>query len=216
MRRSSFVVLGMAVASAALPGSTGASVTHARAPKVCSKLRGHDLAPARQVRLVKRSNSDDGTDLLGCMLPNGRVRTIASSSDLFTAVTSYRILAVKGPVLALSSDSGSQYGSSESTWVHNLRTNRHYDILSWSAPIDEEPPAEARIDVIEAGVTRTGRAAAALRDGESVSVVGFSPRGSRQVLATAPADQLDAASLQVCCGTASWTQDGVQRTARLP
>jgi hypothetical protein len=213
-RSPACVVLGLAVASAALPGSSGASVP--RAPKVCSKLRGHDLAPARRVRLVKRPNSDDGTDLLGCMLPDGRVRTLASSADLFTTVTSYQILAVKGPALALSSQSGSQYGSSEGTWVHNLRTNRRYGILSWSAPIGEEPPAKAHIDVVEAGVTRTGRAAATLRDGESVSVVGFSPRGDRQVLATAPAGQLDAASLEVCCGIATWTQDGVQRTARLP
>src|SRR5215217_8133209 len=114
-RISACAVLGLVLA---LPGSAGASV--ARAPKVCSKLRGHDLAPAHRVRLVKRANADDGTDLLGCMLPDGPVRTVASSADMFTTVTSYQILALKGPAVALSSQWGSQYGSSERTWVHNL------------------------------------------------------------------------------------------------
>src|SRR3954447_6094089 len=95
----------------------------------CSQLRGRDLAPAKAVRLVQRPNAEQGNDLLGCALPHGRVRRLASSADHDTNVESFRIRQVAGEKLLLDTSERSQYGDQHSTGVIDIRSGRAYTIV---------------------------------------------------------------------------------------
>ena len=75
------LLTGAVMAAAGL--SPGVAVA-AKSSK-CQRLKGRDIAPASSVKLVRRANADDGTDLFGCVLPRGPVQHIASSADLRSA-----------------------------------------------------------------------------------------------------------------------------------
>ena len=90
----------------------------------CQRLKGRDLAPAKTVKLVQRPNGDDGTDLKGCVLPRGRVYTLASREGLFTTTYDYAIRQVAGRIVVVTSTYNSQYAFSEGTRVVDLRAGR--------------------------------------------------------------------------------------------
>lgn len=100
-----------------------------RRRSACKRLRGRDLAPARRVKLVRRRNEDDGTDLLGCVLPRGRVHLVASSADLETSQSSYRLRRVAGAIVLVDSSESSQYGGGERTFVKSLVLDRRPSAL---------------------------------------------------------------------------------------
>src|SRR3954451_17581730 len=93
----------------------------AAAAKRCSQLKGRDLAPAKAVKLVQHRNADDGKDLLGCALPRGKVRLLASSADHYTTVDSFRIRQVSGEKVLLDTSESSQYAEVSSTRVLDIR-----------------------------------------------------------------------------------------------
>src|SRR4051812_25435768 len=89
-RRGPILALG-AVLLAVLPGGAQA------AQSKCQKLdASHDLAPAKRVKLVERRNDDGGKNLVGCVLPRGKVTTLASSGTQEDSVDSYRLRQVAG------------------------------------------------------------------------------------------------------------------------
>ena len=92
------VLLAAALATIAPPAAVAA-------PSKCQRLKGRDVAPAVSVKLVERRNGDDGNDLLGCVLPRGPVRRIASSADFYTTVESYSIRQIAGRVVMIESSS---------------------------------------------------------------------------------------------------------------
>jgi hypothetical protein len=187
----------------------------------CSRLHGHDLAPASDVRLVERSNGQHGTDLLGCILPREPVRAIASSAEYETSGDSYRLRQVAGSVLLLATTSSSQYGSSGRTAVYDIRRPRRayaiatqcYAILLGYCPSSGPEDSLAR-----ALVNRAGQAVAALASdaGETTTIAGFSSSGARVTLDAGPAADLPARSLRLRAATAAWTHAGEPRSAELP
>ena len=190
----------------------------ARRTKTCRSLRGRDLAPARRVRLVRRKTAD-GTDLLGCVLPRGRVHRIASSQDLFTTVYGYELRQVAGAIALVAYSYGSQYGESSSTSVWNLRTGRSYAIATHCSMLGDPGtcrPGDAT--AVAAFINRRGQAAAAIVPymAQITTIAGFSSRGARSNLDSGPSAELPASSLRLAGSTATWTHSGAERSANLP
>jgi hypothetical protein len=189
---------------------------HAPRASRCARLRGTDLAPARKVKLVRRRNQADGTDLLACVLPRGRVRKLASSSDYETTVESYGIRQVAGATVLLSSSYGSQYATSKSVSVSNIRTGREYLIARSCVRLDG-PCDAGNATAAAAFVNKRGQATAAIvPDGtETTIIAGFSSGGERGDLDSGPSGELPASSLRLDGDTVSWTHSGEMRSATL-
>jgi hypothetical protein len=198
-------------------GAQGSAEQAARQGKKCKSLRGRDLAPARSVKLVKRKTAD-GNDLLGCVLPHGRVHKVASYEDLFTTVYSYRVRQVARAFVLLDESYSSQYGASSSTSVFNLRTGKYYVIASDCATIGSPGPCNPSDATAPAAfINRRGQAAAAISKAFAnlTTIAAFSSKGVRRELDSGPPSQLPAASLRLSGNTISWMHSGAARSAPL-
>jgi hypothetical protein len=217
MRRTVASLLALAVAAtlaAAIAPAAGAATKRSS----CERLKGHDLAPARYVKLVARPNADDGTDLVGCMLPRGRRWIIASSADFYTTVNSYSIRQVAGRYVLVGTTYSSQYAYSTSLSVHDLRSGRAYTIASECTDIGGYPCGDQTV-APAAFVTLGGRAVAVVSGAGmasvGASVMAFQPSGASRVLDSAPAADIPPASLLLTGNLATWTNAGVARSADL-
>jgi hypothetical protein len=197
-------------AAGALPAAAAAR------PSKCQRLQGRDLARARSVKLVERRNGDDGRDLVGCVLPRGPLRTIASSADFYTTVESYSIEQVAGRVVMVESVSSSQYAYARSLTVHHLRTGRAYRVAGQCTMIGgEDCTGGVAASAAAAFVSGQGRAVAVLmRDGVA-TVTAFNTLGTPRTLDSGPAASLDPQSLRLDGDLASWTNAGAPRSASL-
>lgn len=213
MRRTVASLLALAVAltlAVALAPAAGG------APKrsACERLKGRDLAPARYVKLVARPNGEDSTDLVGCTLPRGRVRTIASGADLYTTVYSYAIEQIAGRTVLVGTTYSSQYAYSTALKVHDLRSGRAYTIASDCTDITGYP-CGAQTVAPAAFVTLGGRAVAVVHGGATASVMAFAPNGVSRVLDSATGSDIPPASLRLTGNLATWTHAGTARSADL-
>lgn len=183
----------------------------------CRALRGRDLAPARNVKLVRRRNRDNGTDLLGCVVGRSRVRELASSRDLETTTDSYTISQVAGAIVLLVSSHGSQYASDRRVSVSDIRTGRRYVVARSCSQMGSGPCGGQNARAAAAFVNRRGQAAAAIvPDGtETTTIVGFCSRGQRRELDSGPSAEVPASSLRLDRSTVRWTHSGEARSATL-
>jgi hypothetical protein len=221
----SVVVAAGVVAFVAVPvvGAAGAQRVAGAAhhKSACQRLSGHDRAPSSKVKLVTRRNEDDGKDLLGCVLPDGRVRLIASSADYYTSSEGFTVDHVAGAIVLFGTSYSSQYGSGDGTGVVDLRTGESYgiayecyDIASGYCAAGSE-----NTSATSAYVNKRGQAVAAIVPagaGAPTTIAGFSRHGTRVDLDSGPSDQVPASSLRLSGTTATWTHGGEQRSAELP
>jgi hypothetical protein len=204
------LLISAVLAAAALPAAADA------APSKCQRLTGRDLAPAASVKLVEHRNGDDGTDLLGCVLPRGPVRRIASSADFYTTVESYSIRQITGRIVMVEASSSSQYAYSSSLTVHHLRTGRSYGIAGTCAMIGGDDCSSGGSSVAPAAfVSAKGRAVALVLRGGVATVTAFNSLGTRRTLDGGPAPAIAPESLRLDGGWASWTNAGVAHSAPL-
>lgn len=192
----------------------------------CQSLRGVDRAPDRNVKLVKRFNRDRsrGSNLVGCVLPRGRLYTIATRKGVDNDLAQefgYMIRQVAGRIVLLDTyGTEGGYGSNMSTMVWNLSSGRSYTIASSCFGKDVSCFAEYD-NTRKAIVTRDGRSVAALehfRAGEPSSttlIAGFTSDGMRRVLDAGAPSELPAASLTLTGNIVAWTHAGALRAARL-
>jgi hypothetical protein len=209
-RLLTFVLLALAALAAAVPAGAVA------APSKCQRLKGRDLAPAQTVKLVRRPNADDGTDLVGCVLPRGPLTVIASSADFYTTVESYAIHQILGRIVVVEATSSSQYAYTSALTVHDLRSRAAYTVARTCAMtgggdcgIGGDSAAPALL------LTRAGRALALVLQGGQATVTAFSTLGhARPLDVGAPAD-IPPESLTLSGNLASWTNAGVPHSASL-
>jgi len=200
----------VAFAAITLPGTALA------APSKCQRLEGRDLAPARSAKLVERPNADDGKDLLGCVLPRGRVHTLAAGSDHYTTVESYSVEQIAGRVVLVGFSHSSQYASTRSLTVHHLRTGRAYRVTSQCSMIGGEDCAPGGSGSSAAAfVTEKGRAVALIQRGGAATVTAFNTLGTPRALEHAPPAAIPAESLHLAGNLAVWTTAGVPRSASI-
>jgi hypothetical protein len=203
-----------------MPCAVAAMPADAEKRSSCQRLKGKDLAPAKTVKLVRRPNSDDGTDLLGCVLPRGPVFRVASSADEFTTTYDYALRQVAGRIVVVTSSYNSQYAFSESTHVADLRSGRAYRVASQcfeigGSPCDAEPTTAPAVFV-----TKLGRAVAAIMSfpggptaPRTVTIATFDPKGKRRDLDAGVESEVPSASLGLAGTLASWTHAGQPRSA---
>jgi len=207
-----------------LPTTVAATAVAAKHRSACQRLAGADRAPAKSVKLVRRLNGDRGSDLLGCVLPAGRVRTIASSEHDDTADFRYHVVSVAGRFVLLSLAGGNQYAYNESTSVWDLRTGHRYAIAGLCSPTGGGDCASSGSTTAAAVVlTPGGRAVAAIlpapdahstADGP-VTIASFDTGGTRHDLDTGSPDEIPPASLTLRADVASWTHAGELRSIDL-
>jgi hypothetical protein len=155
------VTLPVALAANAWALPTGAAKKRKR---TCKRLKGgRDLAPSRKVKLIRRRNGEGGTNLWGCVLPRGKVRLVASSTESDVDTSDYTVREVKGSAVLLDASNGNQYGGGSDTRVFRIRSGREYVIASscrailigYCSPTVEDTSATRAL------VNRKGQAAAA-------------------------------------------------------
>jgi hypothetical protein len=207
------------VSSAVLAAAGGADPATGSPQRAspCKRLEGRDVAPARNVKVVRRRNDEGGTDLLGCVLPRGRVRVLASSIDQETTVESYRIRRLAGAIVLLATSHDSQYATVRSTSVFNVRSGREYLVARTCSRLDGVACGGSQATAAAAFVNRRGQAAAALLPPgtSTTTIVGFSSRGDEQTLDSGLSAEVPASSLRLRGTTVSWTHSGATRTATL-
>ena len=155
---------------------------------------------------------------MGCVLPRGRVYTLASAEDLYTTVYGYSLQQVAGAIVLVSSSYSSQYGASSATAVWNLRTGRRYVIAASCATLGSPGPCNASDATAPAAfINKRGQAAAVIAKGfaDLVTIAGFNSHGVRQDFDSGPSKDLPPSSLMFSGGTLSWMHSGVARSAQL-
>ncbi|MEY2515530.1 MAG: hypothetical protein QOJ89_2888 [bacterium] len=204
------VVLLLTAALAAAAPSAAAIA----APSKCQRLTGRDIAPAASVKLVAHRNGDDGTDLLGCVLPRGPVRQIASSADFYTTVEGYAVQQIAGRAVLVETTSSSQYAYSQSLSVYHLRTGRSYRVAGTCSMIGGDDCASGGSSTAPAAfVTAKGRAVALVVRAGVAAVTAFNTLGTPRVLDSGPPAAIAPESLRLDAGFASWTNAGIARSA---
>jgi hypothetical protein len=206
---AALALTAVAVASAlALPAADGAKRS------ACQRLSGHDLAPAHSVKLVERRNADDDKDLVGCVLPRGRVRTIASGAALDTVGAGYTIRQVAGRSVLVSSSFGNQYASTTDTRVWDLRGGHSHRIAATCVMTDGSECGPSQTTATAAFVTPGGDAVAALQGLTSpVTIEVFRRDGRAHLVDAGTLDEIPPASLALQGNFAHWTHAGQTRRA---
>jgi hypothetical protein len=183
----------------------------------CQRLNAeHDLAPAKNVKLVKRKNLDGGTNLRGCVLPDGKIRTVARSAHVGTTDDSYALRQVVGHQVLIHGSSSSQYGGGDATYVFNIATGKSYDVAKTCYPTTSScrPGTKARA----AFINGAGQAAAIVSPKGKphvVRVLGFSSKGTKTLLDKGTSDEIPPSSLSLHRHVVSWTHSGHEKTATL-
>jgi hypothetical protein len=191
--------------SARLPGVSG-----------CQKLRAKDdLAPARRAKLVERANADGGKDLVGCVLPAGKVSVVASSAKRPALERTYQILQAVGHEVLVRGQVTNQYGRGVSTYVYDVKRARSYNVAE--SCFDEHGAACDQTYARRAFVNAQGQAAAIVRTDGSTEreVVGFKSTGAAKVLDTGTAAEIPASSLSLDGHVVRWTHSGAPKSATL-
>jgi hypothetical protein len=144
------------------------------------------------------------TALVGCVLPAGPVRTIASSEHADTADYGYAIDRVAGRIAMLTLSGGNQYAYDMSTVVRDLRGGHSYEIAHLCSPTGGGDWVTGGSTTASAAfVTNAGRAVAAIVPAPDaqptatgpVTIAGFDPHGTRADLDTGSGADLPASSL---------------------
>jgi hypothetical protein len=231
-----FVAAGLLVAlsvAGPAPASTGAPAAshavkaakkkkhrrpHRRAQSACQKLRGHDYAPSRSLKLVAKRSTSIETDLAACEMPRGDVRYHAIKVQAGDTWSDFTVHSVGGRWALISAESSNPYSADSRTWVVDIAGGRIlYEISSWRCtistvtPCDPEPP-----HVAKGHVDRIGKSVIAFTKDGTTTIAGFGTDGHRKTFDSGPSDHLLAATLQLRANVASWIHDGEERGGVLP
>ncbi|HEX8155782.1 MAG TPA: hypothetical protein VF526_00235 [Solirubrobacteraceae bacterium] len=215
MRRRGWIVLPIALVALPLSG-----VSEARRAIGCDRLRGADLAPGRTIKLVIRANEYNGTDLLGCALPRGRVRVFASSGAQGTIRRGYDVVQVAGAFMLLRADGVTPSANADTVTVRDIRSGDSYEIAYRCAQLGGNDCGRVgrSSSALRAVINERGQAVAALRVAGSgaTTISGFSRLGERRDLDSGLPTDIPSGSLKIVGDRASWTNAGRMYAARLP
>src|SRR3954454_6049426 len=192
---------------------------HSRRPQsACQKLRGHDYAPSRSLKLVARRSTAIETDLAACELPRGDVRYHAIKVDAGDTWSDFTVHSVSGRWALISTQSSSPYGADARTWVVDIAGGRVlYEISSWRCTISAVTPCDPEpAQVTKGHVDRIGKSVVAFVKDGTTTIAGYGTDGHRKTFDTGPSDQLLASTLQLRSNVASWINAGEEQGGVLP
>lgn len=185
-------------------------------------LAGTNLAHSRTIKVVTRTNVDTETArLLGCVKPNGRVRTFAEGVDSETGDISFTLGGVAGTWVVISSSESNQYGGRTTLKTADVRTGKSYGVAEESYTTGASYQGRT---VVAIAVNSRGFTAAMLDDlvpaggpAPMVSkrrVVLFDSRGNARELDSGQPGELGPASLILDTRTVLWSHGGLTRYAQ--
>jgi hypothetical protein len=213
-------VLAICLTTVSAPSASARVAVHRPSP--CQRLKGHDLAPARTVKLYQR---DGG--LIGCVLPRGPVRLLADTFDQHEGGSgSFKLRAVAGGFALFDSSAATRYATGTATNVYHIRTGVSRVIAAnYTGP---EASTDAHFTARAAYIDGSGRCIAAIEsvDDGTPRVVPITPRVTIQIsppfLATRASpprildqgtpDEIPAASLMRTGNQVTWLHSGVQQS----
>jgi hypothetical protein len=204
------------VTASLLAGPADAKKKHHK-KSACQKLRGHDFARTKSLKLVAKRRDSIETDLVGCQLPRGDVRIFAIRLAGDTTTSDFKVHSVRGRWALVSAHSDSQYASESRTWVFDVAKGRVlYRISRWRCEMaqtdcDPKPPPVAK-----GLIDRIGKSALAFDDGVTTKIAGFGTNGKRKTFDSGPSTEIPASSLDIFSNVASWLHSGETRHGQLP
>jgi hypothetical protein len=214
MARSCLVV-GLAAALLAVP-PTGDAAHHRRSK--CQRLKGRDVAPARNVKLVLHHNDTGGT-VKGCMLPRGKVVEVASNSHSDSiSSSSFAVHQVAGRHVLVRANSRDRSGYYSQTYVFDIKRDIFYNIASRCTSTYCNDNIPKHLIAVGAAINSDGQAAALVKTDRSdhVGVRGFTSEGRAIRLDGGHAGEIRGSSLRLDGSVVTWTHSGVQKHATLP
>ena len=207
-------LLGVMLTAAGPPATTAK-----KARTACQKLAKSHKDLARSPRLVTAVLGDDETGrIAACVLPRGRLRTLASWDDGLSRDWA-SVIATAGTWVLVEEGHGDQYGGvSRALTRHDVRLGRALSLSGYGCQVGfgGPPGATGCSEGTNAGnvrLTSTGAGAYELSDlaSATTSLQAFSPSGALTKLADGAVDMLRVTRTQVV-----WTQGGVEHRAPLP
>jgi hypothetical protein len=180
----------------------------------CQKLakRYKDRSPDRRLVLVVRGSDETGR-ISACVLPRGKVRTLASWDDGL-ARDAAAILATAGTWVVVEDTHGDQYGGvSRAVTRVDVRSGRRLLLSSYGCMLDySQPSCPDGTNSGKIAIAPSGAGAYEVSDlaSHTTTLRGFSPAGIFATLADGPVEALRVTTTQVF-----WTQAGVEHQAPL-
>jgi hypothetical protein len=211
-----FTLLIAAVFLAGAAMAPQAMAKKRRSP-ACARLKGHDYAKSRSLKLVEKRVNGAETDLKGCRVGD-KVHVFAIRLQGGGAATAdFTVHSVADRWALVSARTDTPYGADARTWVFDIDSGRIlYTIFRWSCDTGQtdcksRPPAIAR-----AVVDRIGKSVFAFSDGSDITITGYGTSGNHRTFDSAPSSDLPASSLSIFRSVANWRHSGEARHAQLP
>ena len=199
---------------AILAGAVTGAAPAKRAATACEKLAKRYKDHARDRRLVLVVRGDDETGRIsGCILPRGKVRTLASWDDGLSRDAA-RIYATAGTRVIVEESHADQYGgTSRSLTRVDVREGKRLLLSAFGCQLDySRPVCDSGTNAGKVVMTASGAGALELTDyaTHTTSLRAFSPSGMFVTIADGPVD-----TLRIAGGQVVWTQAGAEHTAAL-
>jgi len=214
MRATALCLLGLALTFCGPPAAVAKKAK--KTPSACQKLneRYTDVATSHKLVTVVRGNDETGR-ISACVLPRGKVRTLASWDDgLGRDFAS--VVDTAGLWVLVDEGHRDQYGGvSRYLERTGVRGNRRFGLASYGCQLwySPSPSCPDGTDYDEVGIARNGAVAVELSDlaAGTTALHALSPSGMSTKLADGAVDALRVTSTQI-----RWKQSGVSHTAPLP
>ena len=197
------------------PAAAAPAATSKKRLSSCQKLAKRGTDRARSRRLVVVETGDDETGRIsGCLLPRGKVRTLASWDDGLSRDWSSIVL-IAGTYVLVEDSHGDQYGgTSRDLRRVDVRGGSRLSLAGYGCMLDYAMAScSSGTSFGDVGMTASGAGAIELADlaTKTTSLQAFSPSGALTKLTDAPVD-----GLRVTSGQITWTQNGVVFGAPTP
>jgi len=209
-------LLGVCVAFAGGLSAATAAPAKQKSRSACQKLATSHTDLARSAKLVTVVLGGDETGRISaCVLPRGRLRTLASWDDGLSRDWA-SVVKTAGTWVLVEEGHGDQYGgTSRALTRHDVRSGRQLSLSSYGCQIDlgsgrSCPDGTSYDDVVLAS---SGIGAYEVTDlaTATTTLEAFSPAGVFTKLADGPVEALRVTRTQVV-----WMQDAVEHRAPLP
>ncbi len=213
MRAVIACLLTFAVCACGVPAAAATAAKRPATP--CQKLakRYRDRSPDRKLVLVVRGNDETGR-ISACVLPSGKVRTLASWDDGLSR-DGANILTTIGTWVIVEDTHGDQYGGvSRAVTRVNVRSGRRLLLSSYGCLLDyTQRTCPDGTSFGELVIAASGAGAYEVTDfaTSTTTLRSFSAAGAFATLATGAVDRLRIEGPQIL-----WSQAGVEHAAPLP
>jgi hypothetical protein len=208
-------LLAVALLAGDAPGAAAANRPKPKPRSACQKLAAHHKDLARSPKLVTVVRGDDETGRISaCVLPRGRVRTLASWDDGLSRDWA-NVVRTAGTWVLVEEGHGDQYGGvSRSLERYEVRTGRRLWLAGYGCQLDFSDrgcPGGSNFGSVVLASTGAGAYEVIDLATSTTTLQSFSPAGTYAKLADGPVEALHLAGPQIV-----WTQGGATYSAPLP